>query len=375
MTASRTFLFAGGGTGGHLFPGLAVAEELRRRDPDVRILFAGSGRAIEREILAATGYDHIVLPSESTAVLRRRPWRFAWNTLRALAGARRLLRDARPAVVIGLGGFASVPVVWMAARRGVPTVLLEQNTIPGRATRWLSRRATLVCVSFEETARFLPQGTHTAVTGNPVRPQIAGLADTPSPRDESQSGPDARPILLVLGGSQGATGINDAMMTAAELRREELRGWQIVHQTGPRQVDAVRAQYERLGLSAVVEPFFSDLSEWYRRAMVVVSRAGATTLAELACAGCPAMLVPYPEAVGDHQTHNAQVFAAAGAAVIVPQQSSPHITAESLSRALETLLRAPDTRARMGEAMRRLARPRAADDVARRVWELAHVGR
>ena len=362
-----TYVFSGGGTGGHLFPGIAVAEELLARDNAARIVFAGSERAVETEIIADHGYDHRPLPVEPFATLRRSPLRFAWRNWRAMRVATQWLRREQPVVVIGLGGFASVPIVLAASRLRIPVILLEQNVVPGRATRWLLSRAALVCLSFEATAQSLPFRCVVCVTGNPVRRRIVQLLST-----SVESNPQQRPTLLVLGGSQGAHALNAAMLHAGEALREPLSGWNIVHQTGKQQAEQVRQRYEQLGMQCLVEPFFNDLPGWYRRASVVISRAGATTLAELACAGCPAILVPYPNSLGDHQLLNARAFESAGAARIVEQHREPNATADSLVAQLSSVLLDHSSRNKMQQAMRSLAKPQAARNVADNLLQFAH---
>ncbi|MEX2285647.1 MAG: undecaprenyldiphospho-muramoylpentapeptide beta-N-acetylglucosaminyltransferase [Planctomycetaceae bacterium] len=368
MQRPLTIVFSGGGTGGHLFPGIAVAEELIARDSGYRIVFAGSQREVEHDIVASHGYEHWALPVESSSSLFRSPHRVAWKLWRSYRVAGSLLRRERPACVVGLGGFASVPVALAARRLGIPIVLLEQNVVPGRATSLLSRLATSVCFSFPETTGTLATRPNARVTGNPVRRSIAALTNTST--DLSESSP---PTLLILGGSQGAIAVNDATFAAARNLSIPLAGWRIVHQTGRQDAERVRRCYDELRIDAIVEPFFTDLVDWLRSASVVVSRAGATTLAELACAGCPTVLIPYPGSIGDHQRANARVFAAAGAARIVEQADSVHETAAALARQLQPLLVDATLRESMSIAMRALARPHAARAVADCVVRVATV--
>ena len=348
-----------------MFPGLAVAEELLDRDRQARIVFAGSERDIERQIIAEQRHEHRQLSAEPPATLRRNPLKFAWRNWRAVRAAREMLRRERPAVVVGLGGFASVPVVVAASRLGIPTLLLEQNTVAGRATRWLSRRADIVCLSFEQTAGRLPNGPQTCVVGNPVRRKIAELHAA-----SNGCGDQAHPTLLILGGSQGALAVNEIVLKSLESLNSSLDGWQIVHQTGQQQAEEVRRRYAELKVEAVVSPFFTELVDWYRRATLVVSRAGATTLAELACAGCPAVLVPYPNSVGDHQLANARVYESAGAACVIEQNGDLAMTAETLTERLSSLLVDDERREIMRRAMCRLAKPQAAVDVVDRLLRL-----
>jgi len=368
MTEHRTFLLAGGGTAGHLFPGMAVGEELLRRLPSARILFAGTDREVEHSLFCHSGYDHVALSSPPSTLLRRRPFRFLFQYRQALQDAAGLIRNCTPSVVIGLGGFASVPVVTMAKRHGVPVVLLEQNAVAGRATHRLSRLADRICHAFAEAVPPGRKGRRCIVTGNPVRRAIAALAT----RNPQRPMDDNHPVtLLVVGGSQGSVAVNAAVLTALEHLRDELQTWRVVHQTGPHNRSQVIAEYERLGIDYVVQPFFADLSAWYATADVVVSRAGATTLAELACVGVPAVLLPYPQAVRDHQRRNAAVFADAGAAVVVEQQRELTATGLQLAEVLRRLLQNSGERRRRSSAMRRLARPDAAERVTVEVLQTA----
>jgi UDP-N-acetylglucosamine--N-acetylmuramyl-(pentapeptide) pyrophosphoryl-undecaprenol N-acetylglucosamine transferase len=356
-----TFVFSGGGTGGHLFPGIAVAQELQVRERNCRILFVGSERDVEGSVVARYGYEHRALPVQPLSSLRRNPLSFVLRNVQALRQASRLLREHRPAAVVGLGGWVSVPIAWAATRRKIPVVLLEQNTIPGRATRWLGRRASRVCLSFPESARHLSSEAQTVHTGNPVRRAIADLhCATTSDNEHSP------PTLLILGGSQGASILNEMLPTVVERLRPAFAGWRIVHQTGRQERELVGRRYAALNVDHVVESLLEDMADWYRRATVVVSRAGATTLAELACAGCPAILVPYPFAADDHQAGNARVFAAAGAAFVVEQSKETAVTEAALTETLARLLSDAHLRTEMRQAMWDLAVP----DAAARVVEV-----
>ena len=350
------FLFAGGGSGGHVFPGIAVAEALLRAHPRARVLFVGSDREVEHRILTEHGYPHIALPIAPLRDLRRRPDRFVWRNWQAMAQAKKIVRDERPRAVIGLGGLASAPTVWAAQRAGVPTVLLEQNAIPGRATCWLAKAARVICIAFPECLDHLPRGVPVLICGNPVRQEIARLSAEP-PRTASEQ------TLLVLGGSQGAEPLNDAMVELVRQRHRALAGWKIVHQTGPRQADTVQAAYAALGQPHVVADFFTDLPARYRGAGLAIARAGATTLSELACSGTPMLLVPYPHAADDHQQANAETLARHGAAAVVLQSASPAVTAERLWTSLEPWLNDDALRQQFGLAARALAHPDAAERI------------
>jgi UDP-N-acetylglucosamine--N-acetylmuramyl-(pentapeptide) pyrophosphoryl-undecaprenol N-acetylglucosamine transferase len=365
---SNLILFAGGGTGGHLFPGIALAEALQQRQPLVRVLFVGSDREVERRIMAEHQYPHVALPLSPLGQLWRQPGRFLWRNWRAVTQARQIIRDERPQAVIGLGGLTSAPVVWAAHRAGVPVLLLEQNAIPGRATRWMAPCARLICVSFAECIEHLPKGIPALPCGNPVRAHIRRLANECK---ESESVHDK--TLLVLGGSQGAESLNATVVELIRQQRSGLADWTIVHQTGPRQADAIRATYEHLGQRHVVADFFPDVADCYRQADIVISRAGATTLAELACAGKPMVLVPYPHAADNHQLANAKAFARHGAAAVVTQAETDSHMAANLWSAIEPWLANVELRERIGSAARSLARPDAVDRILGLLFETLRI--
>lgn len=366
MAHPSTYLFAGGGTGGHLYPGIAVAEEIGRRDRRARFVFAGSEREIERKIVRRHGFEHEPLPVEPSTTLRGHPVRFLWRNWQARRRASSLLERYAPEAVIGLGGFASAPVVLAAAGRRTPVLLLEQNIVPGRATRWLSPRASLVCLAFDESEAKLPPHSPTCVTGNPVRRQIAELHSSTTPH--KQNGP---PALLVLGGSQGAAAVNRMVLCAVEQLRPQLSGWTIMHQTGPAEHADVARRYAELNLPAETAPFFDDMADRYARAVLAVTRAGATSLAELACAGVPSIIVPYPNSLGDHQRLAARFYQQQGAARVVEQHSHPNTAAQAMCRALSELTERPDLRRRMRRAMHGLGKPDAACHVVDRLYALA----
>lgn len=357
MATTQTYLFAGGGTGGHLFPGIAVALELLRRESASQMLFIGSEKDLESSILAKHQLEHRPLPVESLATLKRHPFRFITRNWRAWRAASQLIRETSPTVVIGLGGYASAPIVWVAARRQIPIVLLEQNAIPGRTTRWLARSAAVVCSSFSEAARYLSNAKRIELTGNPVRKEITTLSAAPRPVSSIKE-------LLILGGSQGADSLNDAVVAAASRLKKELSGWQIVHQTGPRLADSIRSTYQQQSIDAIVQPFFDDMAQRYQAASLVISRAGATTLAELTCCGLPMILVPYPHAADDHQRANAVSLQERHAARIVEHGASTSETTDRLVTQLRSLLDDESARLAMSYAARQAAVPEAASNVA-----------
>jgi UDP-N-acetylglucosamine--N-acetylmuramyl-(pentapeptide) pyrophosphoryl-undecaprenol N-acetylglucosamine transferase len=346
QTEELVVVVAGGGTGGHLFPGIAAAEALSRRRR-CRITFVGSSRGIETRVVPKRGYPLRTLPVR--ALRGQGPLGFAAAALRvpaSVGSAWKILGELRPDVLIGVGGYASAPAVVAARLRGVPTVLLEQNAHPGLTNRVLARFADRVCVAFPESAAYFPPAK-TIETGNPVRPP-----------DEKPRTAHGGFSILVFGGSAGAHRLNEVGVEAiARLEREGLR---VLHQTGEADLESVRRRYREHGIDADVRPFIDDMAAAYAAADLVVCRAGATTLAELTALGRPAVLVPYPYAADDHQRKNAESLVRRGAAAMILDRE---LTPEGLAGAIAQLREAPDRLAAMAAAARALGRPDAAERV------------
>jgi UDP-N-acetylglucosamine--N-acetylmuramyl-(pentapeptide) pyrophosphoryl-undecaprenol N-acetylglucosamine transferase len=342
-------VLAGGGTGGHIFPALAIAEAIRKHETQASVRFVGTPAGLETRLVRQAGYELDLVPSRP--VLGRGPLGALRGLLAIARGtfaARRILRDAQASLVIGVGGYASVPTVVAARTLGIPIGLLEPNARPGRANRALGWLARAVFVQFDGAADYFPPGRAQRV-GFPVR-QIPGR--------ESENGPIFK--LLVIGGSQGARSINEAMVGALD-QLGERDGFRIVHQTGPAHVADVKQAYRAAGVEAEIAPFFEDLPERLARADLVVARAGASTVAELCMAGVPSILVPYPYAADDHQLANALELERAGAAEVIRDAE----IAERLGPAVRALALDPARRRRMAAAASRQARP----DAAERIWE------
>lgn len=348
-------MFAGGGTGGHLAPGIGVAEQLRREQPDCRIRFVGAGRPVERQMLEPTGFEYSVFETLPLSALKRRPHRFVKSHWTAFRKACRDIDQDRPAAVIGLGGFASVPFALAAQKRQLPCLLLEQNTVPGKANRWLSRWHP-ICLTFEESAQHLPAQAVSHLTGNPLRAEIRELAISNRPL------PIECPTLLVLGGSLGSRQVNDSVINAVGQLATELTGWRVVHQTGPDGADAAREAYSKFGIAHEVASFFPDMQARLASASLAIARAGATTVAELSAVGIPAVLIPYPAAADDHQTKNARLFAEANAAVIVTS-SDRSFEPVDLAPDLAAMLPDPQRLLSMSESMKTLGKPDASAKV------------
>jgi UDP-N-acetylglucosamine--N-acetylmuramyl-(pentapeptide) pyrophosphoryl-undecaprenol N-acetylglucosamine transferase len=358
-------LIAGGGTGGHLYPGIAVARELLARRPDAQISFAGTERGIESRVVPREGFALDVIRSgglkgKSIADRARGALLLPWS----IVDAWRIVSARRPDLVVGVGGYSSGPLVLVAALRRVPTMLLEQNAVPGLTNRLLTPFVRAAAVTFESTAAFF--GAKAFVSGNPVRPEFLATA---GPSSESGVDDDASITrVLVFGGSQGAHAINVAMVEAAKELAAGRPRIPLTHQTGERDVEMVRGAYREAGLQAVVEPFLYDMGSRLRQADLIVSRAGATTLAELTAAGKPAILVPLPTATDDHQRKNAEALAGTGAADLLVQSE---MTGVVLARRILALAADSAARTRMAEAARAMARPDAARVIVDRALELA----
>jgi UDP-N-acetylglucosamine--N-acetylmuramyl-(pentapeptide) pyrophosphoryl-undecaprenol N-acetylglucosamine transferase len=359
-------LIAGGGTGGHLFPGLAVADELRARGGEV--VFVGTQRGIETRVVPAAGYRLELLSVSGLARMG------VVNTLRGLgrlpgafAQAFRILRGFAPDVVLGVGGYASGPVGMVAALGGWPLALQEQNSVPGFTNRTLGRFAREIFLAFEDARAAFP-GDRCHVTGNPVR---ANFLTAAAAHAGIRTSSDGKGRVLIVGGSQGARAVNELVVAAMQFNTG--RGFNVVHQCGAAEVEKVTDAYRRTAVASFeVVPFIEDMAGAYAEADVVVARSGALTLAELAVMGRPAILIPLPTAADDHQTKNAAAFERAGAAIVLAQaDAKPEILAAKLA----ALMEAPDRRARMAAAMQSLARPDAARLVADRLEEIGDVER
>lgn len=354
----RRVIVAGGGTGGHLYPGIAVARAMLRRDAALRVSFVGTERGIEHRVVPQEGFELDLIRSaglkgKSAGAVAR-----GMGVL-PLSGvdAWRVLSRRRPSLVIGVGGYSSGPVVALAALRGVPTLLLEQNAMPGLANRMLARLVDAAAVTYEASLPWFHG--HGVVTGNPVRDAFLSVPPRPV------GGPGR--TLLVFGGSQGARAINQAMVAAAPHIRDVPGALAIVHQTGPGDEESVRKGYRTAGIEAEVHAYLDDMPRRIGDADLLVCRAGATTLAELTAAGRAAVLIPFPEATDDHQRKNAAALAEAGAAVVVDERE---LTPSGLAATISGLLADDGRRAELAARAKTLARPDAAEQIATRAFAL-----
>lgn len=352
MPKGIRLLCAAGGTGGHLFPGIAVAEATRQA-VSAEILFVGTANGMEKEVIPRLGFALRLIPSEQ---LRGRNWRGMaqawWAALRGLGAAWRVVREFAPDLIFSIGGYASGPTVLVGWARRIPCVLLEPNAIPGLTNRWLGRLATKVCVGFPVTARFFaPQKA--VYTGNPVR----WSTPLPATRDHAEQF-----TVLIFGGSAGAHRLNQILPQAVAHLNLNHGALRVIHQTGKADWPEVQQTYAALGIEAEVVPFIDTMHEVYAAADLVVCRSGANTVAELAVLGKPAILVPYPYAVDDHQRANAEVLVQAGAARLI---LDAELTAERVSQEIHLLINDRPRLAAMARAAAAQGRPDATAAVMR----------
>ena len=353
-------LIAGGGTGGHVFPGIAVAEELRRLRPTAEVVFVGGKRGLEAVAVPEAGFRVRFLPSRGFP--RRAWWVWPWAAMVNVAGflqALVLVLTERPNVVLGTGGYASVPVSLAAWLLGKPLLLQEQNSVPGLANRMLSRIADEVHLSFVEARSYFARKDHLKVTGNPVRRHILS-GDRGAAMEEFALSP-GKPTVFVFGGSRGAKRINLAAVDAMRRLKGRVEV-QFILQTGREDYEWAKTEVEKDQLPARVMPFLRRIHTAYAAADLVVCRSGAMTLAEIAVCGTPAILVPYPYAAHDHQVTNAMNLVDRGAAAMIPDKE---LTGERLAQEIAHWLSDRQGLSRMSANARTFARPDAAERIVR----------
>jgi len=351
-------IIAGGGTGGHLFPGIAVTEEFLSRDPGNEVLFVGTERGIEARAVPAAGY-HLELISAAGIRGKR--------TLSQLKGvammiygyaqSRKILKSFRPDMVLGVGGYASLPMVLAARGMRIPRFIHEQNAIPGQTNRLLAKFASKVFITLEESACYFPAAT-TLLTGNPLRRQILDMIEnfsTTCAEDDVRFADNFR--LFIFGGSQGAHAINAAMIEALPLLKKGRGKFIITHQTGEKECAEVTAAYRAAGVEAKVTSFISDMAAEYARADLIICRAGATTIAEVTACGKACLFIPFPHAVDDHQRRNAEALLKKDACFMMLERE---LTGETLAQSILTLAEDPNLVRSTGELAFSLARLDAA---------------
>lgn len=342
-------ILAGGGTGGHVIPALAIARELQSRYA-AECCFIGTSRGIETRLVPAAGFPlELIQAGALNQVSLATRVKTLLGLPLAVLSSLRIVRKFHPDVMIGVGGYASGPAILAAALSRVPTVAFEPNVVPGFANRRVARFVSAAAVHFEETKKYF-RNCH--VTGVPVRAEFFELP---------QREPATPPTLLVFGGSQGARAINQAMCEAVPVLRDRMPGIHVLHQTGERDYGPIVAAYEKLGVSVEVFKFMDNMPAMFARADLIVSRAGASTVAEIAAAGKPSVFVPFPKAADDHQRRNAEAMQNAGAAVMLEEQDlTPATLADTVSELLSNAVKLKA----MSVAARGMAHPNATRDIA-----------
>jgi UDP-N-acetylglucosamine--N-acetylmuramyl-(pentapeptide) pyrophosphoryl-undecaprenol N-acetylglucosamine transferase len=348
-------ILAGGGTGGHVIPALAIAQELKKQYA-ADILFVGTARGIENRLLPAAGFPlKLVNVGALKNVSLATRLKTAFALPRAVWNAGQILDEFRPDVVIGVGGYASGPAMVAAMLKRIPTLAFEPNVVPGFANRVVSRFVSAAAVHFDETTKYF---RNARVTGVPVREAFFQIPPRPAV---------STPALLVFGGSQGAHAINQTMLEAARGLRERIPGLGIVHQTGERDYEEVRAAYAGLGGTFEAFRFIDDMATAFANADVILCRSGASTVAEIAAAGKPAIFIPFPRAADDHQKRNAQALERVGAAVMLEEVN---LNPATLTDTIGGLFADANRLSAMGKAARALSHPNAAAEIAKMAFQL-----
>lgn len=355
-----------GGTGGHLFPGLAVAEQLIHHGCAVTLLI--SPKEVDQQaVKTASGVQIATLPA--VGLVRGSRIAFARGFMKSFRAARTLFKQEKPRAVVAMGGFTSAPPILAGRQMGIPTFLHESNTITGRANRWLSWMVKEAFIGFPEAAGRL-HTRKTTVTGTPVRPQFRP-GETAACRVALGLDPE-KPVLLVTGGSQGASGLNDIVVAALPLLAKLVPGLQLFHLAGPSDVAKIEQACAALSIKAVVRPFFAEMSIALDSASVAISRAGASSLAELAAMRVPSILVPFPAATDNHQYYNALAFQKTGAARLLEQKSaSPEVLAPMVAE----LIAASGARDTMRKQLDQWHAPQAAEHIAASIMEVVTAGK
>ena len=375
----QRFVLAGGGTGGHIYPAIGIAQALQRRNPNVDIVFIGGRGRLEATLVPQVGFQFLPITVEGFP--RRVTWRWFPVISKSCLGllqSLKYLRQLRPDVVIGTGGYVSGPVLFAASLLGIPTAIQEQNASPGLTNCLLAKRAKAAYLALTPEAQRFPENI-VEVTGNPIRPGITSyprcaetyrkLNLTPPISLTSDGDRSGVKTVFVMGGSQGARAVNDAMIEASPLLAETAASLlQVVHQTGKADAERVQAAYAKYGIRHHVQPFFEQVEEIYSITDVMICRAGGMTVSEVTACGIPAIFIPLPAAVGNNQVRNAETVASAGAAIVFEQEQ---LAVEALVSKLIHIVTDEETYRQMKTASEGLGRPFASDTIAESIYRLA----
>ncbi len=361
--------FAGGGTGGHLYPALAVVEALKLQLPHARFVFFGTDRPIDQQIIGQAGYD---LVKQSLSPLSTAPWRWP-GIMRSYRKSKKLCQKRfsrdKPTMIIGTGGLGSVPPMRLAMKMGIPTALLNPDLLPGRANRNLAKRTNIVFTQWENSTKHLPPKTNIRVTGCPVREAFINHKFVDA-HERFNLDPNKK-TLLVTGASQGARTINQTVIALLD-DIQMLPQWQVLHLAGQLDYESVKQAYTGQKIASSVLPFTHQMSAAMSIAALVISRAGASTLSELATMGCPSLLLPYPFHKDMHQLANAEMMAQHGAAVVMKDMKNVSQNAPAMRKILMSLLNDEKQLAAMAQATSEVARPDAAAEVAKEILALVY---
>lgn len=351
-------IIAGGGTGGHLFPGIAIAREFQKRDPNIKILFVGTRKGIESEVLPK---EKLQLKTILSSGLKGR---LSWHTFIALGEipialvqSFWILVNFRPNLVLGVGGYVTGPFVLMARFLRIPAVIQEQNLIPGITNRILGRIANKIFIAFEKSKKYFPENK-VEVTGNPVREEYY---------ESKIKTKESRFNVLIFGGSRGAGTINHAMAQALDFLSEDKGSLHFIHQTGQEQFQTILAEYRAKNMSMEVSSFIFNMADFFQRSNLVICRAGATTIAELTACGKAAILIPFPYAANNHQQLNAELLVEEGAAIMIKDSE---LTGKKLAELIKELMRHPERINKMERASARLAKKEAGKKIVDQCYEL-----
>ena len=354
-------VIAGGGTGGHLFPGIAIAKTLSEKIKSSEIAFAIGNKPIEKEILAPYGYKTVSFKIEG--IKGKNPYNIAkalFMIPATLCQAVSFLKNFKPNVVLGMGGYSSGPVCLVAKLMGIATAIHEQNSYPGLTNRILSKVVDKIFISFKESKKFFCH-KKTVLTGNPIRKTFFDHFESDYYKNDLFT-------IFVSGGSQGSTAINDIVTAAACLLKEQGLAFRIIHQSGQNDYEKINVFYKDKNIDATVLPFINDIKEVYEQADIVIARAGASTIFELAAMGKPSILIPLPHAANDHQTENARSIHSCGGAFVLSQSNADKY---NISAIIKNLIADKDTLKRMGDSAMTLAKPDAAEQITDGLIELS----
>jgi UDP-N-acetylglucosamine--N-acetylmuramyl-(pentapeptide) pyrophosphoryl-undecaprenol N-acetylglucosamine transferase len=359
-------VISGGGTGGHVYPAIGIAKELMQLDAETEVIFIGGANRLESTLVPQHRFRF--LPISVAGFPRKLTWQWIPVICRVCSGFAKslwLLKNLKPSVVVGTGGYVCGPVLLAAVLLGVPIVIQEQNAAPGLTNRILARWAKTIYLAFETAARHFP-ADRTMVTGNPIRRTIGMAARTRGIYDSLGLDPE-RKTVFVMGGSQGAQAINQNVADALEDLASVQQHLQFVHQTGKADYEVVKTRYQQSSLRHVVQPYFDPIETIYSIADLMVCRAGGMTIAEITACGIPAIFIPLPTAAGDHQRLNAQAVTEAGGALVLDQ---PTLTGRKLANEIIRIMDAPEEQQRMASQSRQLGNPHAGEEIAQSVISL-----